>query len=218
MRGYSECCGFFFFLSSPDQSQSWAGKRCWTLCSPALARSKITLQFSCCVYFINIQQMTTSSNGRWRPTRLALQRGPKSLAATDLRCLSPAFLISAASALSRKVTSTDPGDRYIDRQLVWPIFHGGRILQQPLQQNSHVTGVSFHQLRAAGETHRPWVMCPLSPLSVLSIAQQSFTTYHFFSVAFPSFLFVTMVRIISSPRSPHPPCIRFSLYHSGHHS
>lgn len=38
----------------------------------------------------------------------------QSLTATDLRCLSPAFLISATSALSRKVTSTDPGDRYID--------------------------------------------------------------------------------------------------------
>lgn len=34
---------------------------------------------------------------------------------TDLRCLSPAFLISATSALSRKVTSTDPGrDIYTD--------------------------------------------------------------------------------------------------------
>lgn len=44
----------------------------------------------------------------------ALKWGQR-LMATDLRCLSPAFLISATSALSRKVTSTDPGDRYIDR-------------------------------------------------------------------------------------------------------
>lgn len=46
-------------------------------------------------------------------TEAAACKWEQSPMTTDLRCFSPAFLISATSALSRKVTSTDPGDRYI---------------------------------------------------------------------------------------------------------
>lgn len=48
-------------------------------------------------------------------TEAAARKWEQGPTTTDLGCLSPAFLISATSALSRKVTSTDPGtDIYTD--------------------------------------------------------------------------------------------------------
>lgn len=70
----------------------------------------ITLTFTKRLYFL---KWKSNSSALREPAHLHI-RGQR-LVASDHRCLSPAFLISAASALCGKVTSTDLGDRYMDR-------------------------------------------------------------------------------------------------------